>query len=77
MALQHCNLTWEKSYKEAIGTRLGSIGPTCVTSEKNLKMSTTFKDLVLLLIFNFSISVTNALPTTNEKMCVSTNLSYM
>jgi len=69
------NLTGEKSYKGTTFTRLGSMWPTCVTSEKNLKMSTTFKDLVLLLIFNFSISVTNALPTTNEKMCVSTNLS--
>ena len=47
---------------------------TFVISEKNFNTLTTSKDLVLLLIFNFSISVTNALPTTKEKMCVSTNL---
>jgi hypothetical protein len=42
--------------------------------KKTLNTSKIFEDLVLLLIFNFSISVTNALPTTKEKICVSTNL---
>lgn len=45
-----------------------------MTSEKNFKTWATSKDLVLLLIFNFSISVTNARPTTKENICVSTNL---
>jgi hypothetical protein len=47
---------------------------TFVTSEKNLNTFSTSKDLVLLPIFNLSISVTNALPTTKENICVSTNL---
>jgi hypothetical protein len=50
---------------------------TFVTSEKNFNTLTTSKDLVLSLIFNFSISVTNALPSTKEKMCVSTNLWFI
>lgn len=53
---------------------LGSQSQTLVTSEKNCKTFSKSKDLVLLLIFNFSISVTNALPTTKENICVSTNL---
>lgn len=50
---------------------------TSVASAKNLNTFSTSKDLVLLLIFNFSISVTKALPTTKENMCVSTNLWYI
>lgn len=45
-----------------------------LTSEKNFSTFATSNNLVLLPIFNFSISVTNALPTTNENICVSTNL---
>lgn len=47
---------------------------TFVTSEKKPNTLSTSKDLVLLLTFNCSISVTNALATTKENMCVSTNL---
>lgn len=49
-------------------------GKTFVIVEKKFKTLSTSKDLVLLLSFNFSISVTNALPTTKENICVSTNL---
>lgn len=49
-------------------------GKTCVVVEKKFITFSTSKDLVSLLSFNFSISVTNALPTTKENMCVSINL---
>uniref|UniRef100_A0A2P2MDH5 Uncharacterized protein n=1 Tax=Rhizophora mucronata TaxID=61149 RepID=A0A2P2MDH5_RHIMU len=48
--------------------------PSFLTSEKNVNTLFKSKALVLLPILNFSISVTNALPTTKENMCVSTNM---